>query len=707
MRIVSRILLFLSATALCTGQAVPILRSVEELDDFIGGPEHGFHHFAVTGLVTSANIFHTITNAHDFILADDPRRVYVFNSTVQPPPVGTRIAAEGDVFFSKKHEPWMVCRSIRALGRERTPDMARTPLAQLDASKSALREVIVEATVTSVQQDEVDSGFSFLILRDGTVTLPMTCCAIRHPQHLEDARIRVRGVLLRHPGGQRKHLGHCLHVSDINDITVITPPPTDPFAFPPLPKRLYMSPQEVAELGKRSFCGRTIAAWQKNRLYVASSDGRIIGAELAAGEVPPPYGTPVTVVGHPETDLYRINLTGARIRTDGEASPADDEPEATTVAALLTGKDVNGAYTDEVRGKLVTLTGIVRNLPSAASEDRRLLLECGQHTIPVDYSANPTAADGLSLGCTVAATGRCLVETDRWSPTRIFPRIRGLTLVIRKPDDIRVLSRPPWWTPRRLLFVIAGLLVSLLALFAWNRFLNRLVRRKSHALLKEEVAHIASELKIDERTRLAVELHDSLSQALAGIAYQLTSCKDAVKTDADAAHERIETADRMLRSCRTELRHRLHDLRSDMLEEPDFEQALRKTLSQLEGDANIVLRVNVPRSRLTDTTAQDILSIVRELVSNALRHGHAKSVRIAGCADSGLLRFSVRDDGVGFDPENRPGARQGHFGLAGITYRLKRQNGTISIDSTPASGTRVTFEIPLPDADKPSKGKRT
>ena len=138
-------------------------------------------------------------------------------------------------------------------------------------------------------------------------------------------------------------------------------------------------------------------------------------------------------------------------------------------------------------------------------------------------------------------------------------------------------------------------------------------------------------------------------------------------------------------------------------EERAFEQAVRKTTSQLEGDAKIVLRVNVRRSLMNDTTAQDILSVIRELVSNALHHGQAKTVKIAGCADKDALRSSVRDDGIGFDPENAPGARQGHFGLVGIRYRLKRQNGDLSIDSSVNGGTRVSFEIPLTNDESPSE----
>ena len=152
----------------------------------------------------------------------------------------------------------------------------------------------------------------------------------------------------------------------------------------------------------------------------------------------------------------------------------------------------------------------------------------------------------------------------------------------------------------------------------------------------------------------------------------------------------------MLNSCRTELRQCLFDLRSDTLEEQDFSIAIRKTLDQLETSASIAIRFNVPRQRLKDTTAHAILAIVRELTGNAIRHGGATDVRIAGCIDPGRILFSVKDNGCGFDPEKCDGPIQGHFGLEGIRNRLEKLDGTFTIDSKPGDGTKATISIPLP-----------
>ena len=78
-----------------------------------------------------------------------------------------------------------------------------------------------------------------------------------------------------------------------------------------------------------------------------------------------------------------------------------------------------------------------------------------------------------------------------------------------------------------------------------------------------------------------------------------------------------------------------------------------------------------------------------------MRHGHAKTVRVAGKFHDGALSFSVRDDGCGFDVDNAAGANEGHFGLEGIRERTKRLDGEFRIESTPGNGTRANVELKM------------
>ncbi len=200
---------------------------------------------------------------------------------------------------------------------------------------------------------------------------------------------------------------------------------------------------------------------------------------------------------------------------------------------------------------------------------------------------------------------------------------------------------------------------------------------------------------MSERTRLAVELHDSLSQTLAGVACQIAAGQGAISDDPETAKSLLATAECMLESSRTELKNCLFDLRSDTVDDPDFARAIRKTLAGLESEADVSIRFRVARAQMTDTTAHAILCIIRELAANAIRHGSATRIRVAGTADGRRLRFSVCDNGCGFDPKLCPGPREGHFGLAGIHERLATMNGSFTITSARGK-TRAAIDITLP-----------
>ena len=104
----------------------------------------------------------------------------------------------------------------------------------------------------------------------------------------------------------------------------------------------------------------------------------------------------------------------------------------------------------------------------------------------------------------------------------------------------------------------------------------------------------------------------------------------------------------------------------------------------------------MPRDRLTDNTAHTILRIIRELTVNAIRHGAAAEIKVAGSVENGRLNVSVRDDGTGFDPSSAPGVEQGHFGIEGIRERISAFKGTLRIDSAPGRGTKAVVSLEIP-----------
>lgn len=270
----------------------------------------------------------------------------------------------------------------------------------------------------------------------------------------------------------------------------------------------------------------------------------------------------------------------------------------------------------------------------------------------------------------------------------------GRMILIDGAAAIETLRRPSWWTRRKVLSAFAILGAALALALAWVRALRTVAERRSQELVREKVAHAHAESRIGERTRLAVELHDSVSQNITGIALQINAALRLADSDAAKMKHLLSLASMSLLSCRQELRNCLWDLRNLALDAPDMDEAIRQTLRPHLGDTRLFVRFNVSRDKLSDDAAYAALRIIRELVSNAIRHGRATEIRIAGVAlEGGRLMFSVRDNGGGFDPDRVPGSAQGHFGLQGIRERLRRLHGTLAIRSSASTGTKATVTL--------------
>ena len=155
----------------------------------------------------------------------------------------------------------------------------------------------------------------------------------------------------------------------------------------------------------------------------------------------------------------------------------------------------------------------------------------------------------------------------------------------------------------------------------------------------------------------------------------------------------LSIASKTLQSCRDELRNCLWDLRSHTLEKRSMNEAIVLTLKPHVGNAALSVRFSVPRARLSDNLAHALLKIIRELASNAVRHGAAGAIRVAGATEENRILFSVTDNGTGFDPGNCPGIAEGHFGIQGIRERVRSLGGTVEFKCEPGKGTKVTIRI--------------
>ena len=532
-----------------------------------------------------------------------------------------------------------------------------------------LSGVVVEAFV-----DELDDRFAYFVLKDGPESVIMTCpIAPRQKDRLPaliGAKIRVWGEVVPRFPAWRELLGRGFemrsnhHERGIDLIEVLEPAPDDPF--------------EVT--GRKRFFGQVIAVWQGAHALVASGTwNRLHRIDFAQGQPLPAYGDNVEVAGEPVTDSYCENLIRA-IWRKSEKKVYSQRPSGDANPADILRKDAHGVrvFDPLYHGKLVRMTGRVIGRPS----DRHVVyLQCADETVPVDMSASQDGLSALREGATVAVTGTVVLDVPNWRRGEPFPHITGFTLVPRRPSDVEVLVPPPWWTPTRIL-LLAALAVLVLAGFG----------------LRERIRKRLAQMRVSERTKLAIELHDSVTQTLSAAGLQLDAAiRVAEKSGYQPVVGVLRTAAQTLSSGLMELRNCLWDLRNRALDLPDFAAAIRRTVEPHLKGAALHVRFAVPRRDLADDVAHAVLQMIRELVSNAVRHGQAKTIRIAGAvyADgaSRRLLFSVANDGAGFDLDAVPGVGAGHFGLQGLRERVRRFGGRLKIESQPS--VKVSVELPM------------
>jgi len=557
--------------------------------------------------------------------------------------------------------------------------------------------VTAEGRLAGAYQDNVDAAFVCLVLeRDGRFNYAFiktndTACVVKGLQPLVGRHVTVSG---------REKIPHALNravtkrqimIQSLADVRIAPGATGDPFDAPPIDKNPPLL-DELANPTPRRAVGTVIARWQ-DKVMLKTAGGESLIAELRDGIDLPPIGESVEAAGIPVTDLYRIHLAESVWRKSDDAPIKPESPYAVTLEFLF--KSISGGefiMNPICFGHVLTVVGTLREFVTDERGERRLLLENEGHTIQIDCSNAPDASKA-ETDSQISATGVCVLDSDFWRPSLPFPKNKSLFLVARGPDDIVVLKRPPWWTPAKFLVaasVMAGVIVMILF---WNAALRVLVERKSREVVKAQARKLESELRIAERTRLAADLHDSLSQNLTVIGYQVSNARNTLGDKDPATTECLNTAAKMIRSCRTDLRRCLWDLRSDVLDETDFAEAIRKTVAPVSGPASVAVRFAGPRTSISDSTAHGVLNAVRELVANAVRHGAAAKIRIAGEVRAGTLKLSVRDDGCGFDTSARPGQTEGHFGLDGISERIERLGGTFGIESSPGGGTYAVMSF--------------
>jgi signal transduction histidine kinase len=203
---------------------------------------------------------------------------------------------------------------------------------------------------------------------------------------------------------------------------------------------------------------------------------------------------------------------------------------------------------------------------------------------------------------------------------------------------------------------------------------------------------------LEERARLAREIHDTLAQGFVGISSQLDAVAMSMPGESSAARTYLDLARRMARHSLTEARRSVMDLRASALDGQDLAAAIQSGTRMWTAGSGVSVDVDIegPSAQLPEEMEQHLLRITQEAVTNALKHASAHTIGVKLHLESRKLYLRVVDDGRGFDQQNAFSSRGGHFGLIGMRERAERMGGELRLASHPGEGTELEVTVPLP-----------
>ncbi len=230
-------------------------------------------------------------------------------------------------------------------------------------------------------------------------------------------------------------------------------------------------------------------------------------------------------------------------------------------------------------------------------------------------------------------------------------------------------------------FAILCAAVALATLWGLHRYRLHQLRRRFGDVL-------------EERARLARDVHDTLAQGFTAILLHLDSVSANLTSSPEATLHHLDRVRRTAHRSLVEARRAVWDLRHQASESGSLAAGLSDFGEELRADSTTQIEVRIRGSvrPVPDEVGREISSLAREAMTNAAHHACARTIRVTLRYARASVRVVIRDDGRGFDPANAPA---GHFGLLGMRERTRRIRGRLHVRSRPGRGTVVSILVPL------------
>lgn len=586
--------------------------------------------------------------------------------------------------------PELWAADVRVMGQAPMPSGTEVGMGNLLTGTYDAQRVALKGVVTGCRPSGYGDGTWVMVLAgtSGKARAIVPAMPGMTPEDIEDAGVLIRGVVFTRCNSRKEFVGLSIETTRIEDIQIYRAGGTDPFGVQMLEVgRLRAFAPGGYSQHRRRIMG-VVSLTKPGVLYLQGPSG---GSRVStrSPEISHAVGDLVEAAGFVEPYLGTSELASALTQKRGQ----QQLPEPVTFS--MAGHQDPG----ELDGMLIRMRGLVLESHRSPQGIETLLSEEGKSFRAI--LAHPLSeAKELTPGSEVVLTGVAEItyELGPYFPDQNV--VSGLRLLLRTPADVLVHRVPPWWNARRLLIAL-GLSIAVAALLAWAALLlMRRVRAQANQLAAEALVHrqvtAAHDAMMEERSRLAGEMHDGLQPMLSGLSFYLEAAdsklKDGHHEDADEVLERSRS---LLSRIRDEFRQCIWCLYELGRQTGDLDNELRR-LARVQrqwSHAEVNTEIHGEPFSLPASISREVLLICQEAVENASRHGKASRIDIACLFLESGLEISVIDDGCGFDVSAVPNTMGPHFGLAGMRHRIERLGGTLDVTSEPGAGTRLDIRL--------------
>jgi signal transduction histidine kinase len=362
--------------------------------------------------------------------------------------------------------------------------------------------------------------------------------------------------------------------------------------------------------------------------------------------------------------------------------------------------DLSEALSSKQSGTLIRVSATMLACKTNG-ENQVLELQEQQHVFVATLAANRGRWPDIVPGSRLRITGVC---DDQVAASPLVgempprpPILASLNILLRSPQDVAVLSGPPWWTWRKIAMLVGTLLTILGVTLLWVHLLHRRLERQQAAQLAFS-RHVLERLE-NERRRIAVNLHDSLGQTLMVIKNHAILAIDRPPEE-PGLRNRLEEISGATSQAIEEVRRITHGLRPYQLDRLGLTQAVRALTDRASRHNSILFasRINDIDDLFDKDSEIHVYRIVQEAITNVVKHSAATEATVVVKKWPSVVSLSIRDNGRGFDPAKQSAQRHDlGYGLSGIAERVRILKGTLAIDSKPGEGTSLTVEVPIPN----------